>query len=60
MAPKVLDRRLTFEGGFASHFEREAYLVASLSYPNIVTVYDLGKTVGGSPYIAMECVVGGP
>ena len=59
VALKVLDRRLTFEGSFASRFEREACLAASLSHPNIVTVYDRGKTGDGSPYIAMECVGGG-
>ena len=59
VALKVLDRRLTFEGSFASRFEREACLAASLSHPNVVTVYDLGKTESGSPYIAMECVGGG-
>lgn len=59
VALKVLDRRLTFEGSFASRFEREACLAASLSHPNVVTVYDLGKTGSGSPYIAMECVGGG-
>lgn len=59
VALKVLDRRLTFEGNFASRFEQEARLAASLAHPNVVTVYDLGKTEGGSPYIAMECVSGG-
>lgn len=59
VALKLLDRRLAFEGSFASRFEREACLAASFSHPNVVTVYDLGKTENGSPYIAMEYVGGG-
>ena len=59
VALKLLDRRLMFEGSFASRFEREACIAASISHPNVVTVYDLGRTEDGSPYIAMECVSGG-
>lgn len=59
VALKLLDRRLAFEGSFAYRFEREACLAASFSHPNVVTVYDLGKTESCSPYIAMEYVGGG-
>ena len=40
-------------------FEREAKAAASLNHPNIVSVYDRGKTGGGAYYIAMEHVPGG-
>lgn len=59
VALKVLDRRLASDRGFVRRFEREAHLAASFSHPNIVTVYDLGETTDGAPYIAMELVSGG-
>jgi beta-lactam-binding protein with PASTA domain/class 3 adenylate cyclase/tRNA A-37 threonylcarbamoyl transferase component Bud32 len=40
-------------------FEREAKSAASLSHPNIVSVYDRGETEDGSYYIVMEHVPGG-
>ncbi len=40
-------------------FEREAALLASLSHPNIVSVYDRGGVEGGLYYIVMEHVPGG-
>jgi serine/threonine-protein kinase len=40
-------------------FEREAKAAASLNHPNIVSVYDRGKTGDGAYYIAMEHVPGG-
>jgi serine/threonine-protein kinase len=39
-------------------FEREARAVARLMHPNVVTVFDLGYHVDGSPYIAMEMLRG--
>jgi tetratricopeptide (TPR) repeat protein len=39
-------------------FEREARAVARLMHPNVVTVFDLGYHVDGSPYIAMELLRG--
>ena len=39
-------------------FLREAEVVAGLSHPNIVQVYDVGD-VGGRPYFTMELVEGG-
>lgn len=43
--------------GRRARLTREAQLLAQLSHPNIVAVYDVG-TVGGDPYIAMELVRG--
>lgn len=39
------------------YFMREAQIVASMSHPNIVTVYDVGNA-GGRMYIVMEYIEG--
>jgi prepilin signal peptidase PulO-like enzyme (type II secretory pathway) len=39
-------------------FEREARLTASLCHPNTVSVYDYGRTPGGTFYYAMEYIEG--
>ena len=39
-------------------FEREARLASSLNHPNILTIYAVGQTDEGEPYIAMELVEG--
>ena len=39
-------------------FEREARAVARMMHPNVVTIFDLGYHVDGSPYIAMELLKG--
>jgi serine/threonine-protein kinase len=41
-----------------SRFEQEVHLLSSLNHPNIVTVYDYGRTAGGSFYYAMELLDG--
>jgi serine/threonine-protein kinase len=51
------------QGAFASErqrqrFEREVELVAALRHPNIVTLYDSGRTDDGGFYLAMELVEG--
>lgn len=48
MAPDLVDKK-----DFAKRFEMEARMVAKLSHPNIVTVYDVGL-VGKNYYLAME------
>jgi serine/threonine protein kinase len=57
VAVKVLRDELTRDPDFLSRFEREAQVVASLSHPNIVPVYDVGEEQG-SRFIVMEYVRG--
>ena len=44
---------------FVEQLEREAKKVASLNHPNIVAIYDQGKTEEGAYYIVMDYVAGG-
>ncbi len=55
--------KVLLDGRFASRsarlrFEREVELAASLSHPNIVAVFDSGKTPDGRQYYAMDFVDG--
>jgi serine/threonine protein kinase len=55
--------KVLLRGAFATsrqrlRFEREIDLVAGLSHPNIVTVYDSGRTADGRHWFAMEYVDG--
>src|SRR5215218_5934024 len=59
VALKVLRRQYAGDEEFAERFKREAMSAASLSHPNIIQVYDRGKTEEGASYIAMEYVPGG-
>jgi hypothetical protein len=56
-AVKVLPAERTSPTGVA-RFEREVQLTAELAHPNIVAVYDFGRTPDGSFYYAMELLDG--
>ena len=58
VALKVLDDRHAENPDFVERFRREAEAAASLSHPNMITVYDAGED-DETPYIAMEYVPGG-
>jgi hypothetical protein len=45
---------------FEARFLREAAMAGRLSHPNIVTVYDYGRTEDGWCFIAMELIQGVP
>ena len=71
VAIKVLTNDLAREAAFRERFAREIRATASLHHPHIVQVYDVGEVpkeaaarsdgrlVEGSPYLAMEFMVGG-
>ena len=44
VALKVLDPSFNEEADFAERFEREARMLEELKHPNIVSIYDFGKT----------------
>jgi eukaryotic-like serine/threonine-protein kinase len=55
--------KIMLNGGFArppelTRFQREAEALAALEHPNIVRVFDVGKS-GGLPYFTTEFVDGG-
>lgn len=54
---KVLRPEYTSDDDFIRRFRREAQAVASLSHPNIVSIYDVGRE-DGIHYLVMEYVDG--
>ncbi|MHC5080611.1 MAG: serine/threonine protein kinase, partial [Planctomycetota bacterium] len=59
VALKVLPPNISFDAQYINRFEREARMLGSLSHPNIVQIFDMGKDPGGLYYIVMEFVEGG-
>lgn len=59
VALKILRDQFAEDAEFAERFKREAQSAASLTHPNIVSVYDRGESEDGTAYIAMEHVGGG-
>jgi eukaryotic-like serine/threonine-protein kinase len=57
VAIKILSDRYASDDNFNERFRREAKSAASLSHPNIVSIYDRGEA-DGLPYIAMEVIEG--
>src|SRR6184192_521895 len=57
VAIKILDDRHAADDSFIERFRREAKNAASLSHPNIVSIYDRGEAEG-TYYIAMEYLSG--
>src|SRR5262249_18636869 len=57
VALKVLPTRLATEAGAQRRFEREARALASLSHPNVLTLFDFG-TDDGVPFAVMELLEG--
>ncbi len=58
VAIKVILPQVADQTGFRERFEREAQLIANLSHPNIVTVYDFGE-IDNISYLVMQYVGGG-
>src|SRR5690348_18315275 len=57
VALKLLRPEYLQDPEFSSRFRAEAQAAASLSHPNVVTVYDYGEEASG-PYLVMEIVDG--
>ena len=57
VAVKVLRDEFTTDGEFVKRFNTEAQSAASLTHPNIVSVYDVGSE-GDIYYIVMELIKG--
>ena len=56
VALKILRSQYANDDEFVERFRREAQSAASLSHPNIVSIYDRGRSKDGAYYIAMEHV----
>lgn len=57
VAIKILKPEYTKDAKFIENFRRESQSAASLTHPNIVNVYDVGKD-GNINYIVMELIEG--
>ncbi len=58
VAIKVLRKDLMKDSSIVKRFHREARAAARLSHPNIITVFMVGDTDDGIPFLAMEFVKG--
>jgi serine/threonine-protein kinase len=58
VAVKLIRARLAEHSAAGRRFEREARSLASLAHPNIVTLFDFGRTDDGEMYMAMELLPG--
>ncbi|WP_053057505.1 protein kinase domain-containing protein [Rubrobacter aplysinae] len=59
VAIKLLHDYYAGDPEFVERFRNEAQSAAALAHPNIVSIYDLGRSEEGAYYIAMEHVAGG-
>lgn len=58
VAVKIMTGRLFGNQGAIRRFEREARASASLTHPNIVSIYDFGRLEGGGAYLVMSLLRG--
>ncbi|MFL0801054.1 MAG: protein kinase [Agarilytica sp.] len=58
VALKIMSNQLGEDSVWAKRFIQEAQVIAQLTHPNVVPVYDVG-THGGKFYISMEYLAGG-
>jgi eukaryotic-like serine/threonine-protein kinase len=58
VAIKVLDASATAEPDLAERFNREACAVSRVHHPNIVSIFDFGRTDDGLLFLAMEYIHG--
>ena len=58
VALKVLSRHLLDDPDFLLRFQNEAASTGRIHHPNVVTIYESGQADDGTPYIAMEFLMG--
>lgn len=58
VAVKTLHPQLAMAPTFFERFKREAELASKLRHPNIITIYDFGRTADGTCYFVMELLEG--
>ena len=58
VAVKILHATYGNDAEFVERFRREAMAAGRLSHPNIVQVYDWGRSTDGAAYMVMERIVG--
>jgi serine/threonine protein kinase len=58
VAIKTLHAQLAAAPQFFDRFRREAEIASRLHHPNIITIYDFGRTPDGTCYYVMELLTG--
>lgn len=58
VAIKVLPRASIKNPDRLRRFEQEARATAALNHPNILAIYDIGRTEAGTPYVVSELLEG--
>ena len=58
VAIKILHMNLTNNEELISRFETEALSISRLNHPNIITIYDYGRTEDGMLFMVMELLQG--
>jgi len=58
VAVKVLHPEYMRSAEVLARFQREAETAASISHPNVIAVYDIDRTLLGSPYLVSEYLEG--
>ena len=58
VAIKIMDREMLHDETFSKRFQRESRIVAELSHPHVIQVYDVGL-VEENHYLSMELITGG-
>lgn len=54
VAVKILRAELVGDPRMVRHFRREALAAARISHPGLVSIFDVGTTDDGRPFLAMD------